>query len=73
VLHGLSDNLIPAAQARSFAERLRAQSSAPVAYAELPGAPHAFDMLQSVRATAAVHVVSRFLGAIYGDYVRSAD
>jgi acetyl esterase/lipase len=72
VLHGLSDNLIPAAQARSFAERLRAQSSAPVAYAELPGAPHAFDMLQSVRATAAVHAVSRFLGAVYGDYVQSA-
>ena len=43
---------------------LREESKAPVAYAELPGAQHAFDIFPSVRANAASHAVERFLAVI---------
>ena len=37
-------DLIPAADVRAFAERVRAVSGHPVSYAELPGAHHDFDL-----------------------------
>ena len=40
---------------------LRAVSTQPVAYAELPGAQHAFDVFPSVRTAAVVRGVDRFL------------
>ena len=42
VLQGVNDTLVPVESARTFVERLRAVSSQPVAYAELPLAQHAF-------------------------------
>ena len=45
VVHGTNDTLVPVAVARHFVDRLRASSRAPVAYAELPRAQHAFDVL----------------------------
>ena len=66
LLHGDRDVLAPVAQARSFAGRLRATSRAPVAYAELHGAHHAFDVLSSTRTAHAVQAVERFLGAVHG-------
>ena len=64
VLHGTNDSLVPVEQARSFVAMLREESKEPVAYAELPGAQHAFDIFPSVRASAAVHAVERFLAVI---------
>jgi acetyl esterase/lipase len=61
VLHGANDTLVPVEQAREFATMLRATSRAPVVYAELPRAQHAFDVLPSVRAHHVVHAVERFL------------
>jgi acetyl esterase/lipase len=61
VLHGANDTLVPVEQAREFAAMLRAMSRAPVVYAELPRAQHAFDVLPSVRAHHVVHAVERFL------------
>lgn len=61
VLHGTHDSLASTREARLFAERLRATSSSPVVYAELPGAQHAWDMFRSVRAMESVHAVTRFL------------
>ena len=49
VVHGALDPMVPAADARDFAERLRAASSSPVAYAEVPGMLHAFDRFDAVR------------------------
>ncbi len=49
VLHGGNDTLVPVEVARVFVDRLRAVSEAPVAYAELPLAQHAFDVLASIR------------------------
>ncbi len=69
LLHGDRDVLVPVEQARAFAGRLRAVSRAPVAYAELHGAHHAFDVLSSTRTAHAVQAVERFLGAAYGRHL----
>lgn len=61
VVHGTADNLAPIGQAREFVTRLRAVSENPVAYAEVPGASHAFDVFHSTRTTYAVHAIERFL------------
>lgn len=49
VAHGEHDTLVPADQARAFADRLRDVSTSPVVYVELPGGPHNFDLLHSIR------------------------
>ena len=61
VVHGSNDTLLPAAQARNFAEVLRRTSANPVAYAELPRAQHAFDLVGSVRTHHLVRAAERFL------------
>jgi len=61
VLHGADDTLVPVTEARRFTEQLRQHSSNPVAYAELSGAQHAFDIFGSIRSTHAVRGIHRFL------------
>jgi acetyl esterase/lipase len=63
VLHGRNDTLVPIAVARTFVADLRAVSPAPVAFAELPLAQHAFDILASLRCQATTAGVSAFLDA----------
>jgi acetyl esterase/lipase len=65
VLHGTNDTLVPVADARAFVAKLRAVSSQPVAYAEIKGAQHAFDIFPSVRSAHAVRGVERFLDWVY--------
>ncbi len=60
VIHGAHDSLVPVTETRAFVERLRAISSAPVAYAELPGAQHAFDVFPSIRTAHVIRAVERF-------------
>jgi acetyl esterase/lipase len=61
VIHGRNDTLVPVAEARSFVDRLRAVSPNPVAYAEIGGAQHAFDIFPSIRSVHVVRGVERFL------------
>jgi acetyl esterase/lipase len=61
VLHGRNDTLVPVQVARTFVERLRAVSRSPVAYAELPLAQHAFDVVASLRCQATTSAVADFL------------
>jgi acetyl esterase/lipase len=61
VLHGRNDTLVPVHDARALVERLRAVSSEPVAYAEISGAQHAFDIFPSIRSAHVVRGVQRFL------------
>jgi len=61
LLHGTHDSLVWVEGGRRFAEALRAASRQPVAWAELPGAQHAFDILPSVRCVHAVNAVATFL------------
>ena len=65
VLHGTNDSLIPVAEAQEFVEGLRTVSKAPVAYAELPNAQHAFDIFGSPRAHTSAEAVARFLSWVY--------
>ena len=62
VIHGTHDSLASVVEARAFVARLRATSKAPVAYAELPGTQHAFDVFHSIRSANVVRGVERFLG-----------
>jgi len=64
VVHGTNDSLVPVEQARSFVQMLRAVSAQPVAYAELPGAQHAFEVFDSPRTIYSAHAVHRFLEAV---------
>jgi acetyl esterase/lipase len=61
VIHGDLDSLIPIPEARTFVDALRAVSRNPVAYAELAGAQHAFDVFPSIRSAHVVRGVERFL------------
>ena len=64
VLHGSNDSFIPVEQARAFAARLRAVSTSPVVYAELPVAQHAFDVFGSARAKHAAAAAELFLAEV---------
>jgi acetyl esterase/lipase len=64
VLHGVNDTLVPLSMARTFVAALREVSGSPVAYAELPRAQHAFDILASPRCRATTQGVVAFLDAV---------
>jgi acetyl esterase/lipase len=64
VVHGDKDMLIHPANARDFLERVRAVSSHPVIYAELPGAHHDFDMFESIRSAAVNEAVEQFTARV---------
>jgi acetyl esterase/lipase len=64
VIHGRNDTLVPVDEARRFVTELGRVSRAPVRYAELPGAQHAFDVLPSVRGAHAVAAVVSFLESV---------
>ena len=59
----MNDTLVPVETTRTFVSRLRAVSRQPVAYAELPLAEHAFDVLASLRCQATTSAVGDFLEA----------
>jgi acetyl esterase/lipase len=61
VIHGTLDTLAPVTETRTFVARLRAVSKQPVAYAELRGAHHAFDVFNSIRSLHAIAGVDLFL------------
>ena len=60
VVHGDCDSLVPVAQARHFVEAFRDIAGAPVAYAEVPGAQHAFEVFPSVRTLHLLRAIERF-------------
>jgi len=61
VIHGSHDSLVPVEEGRLFATRLREGSKAPVAFAEIEGAQHGFDLFASPRSEHVKHGVERFL------------
>ena len=64
VVHGEKDILVSVSGVRAFVERVRAVSSRPVIYAELPGAHHDFDMFESIRSAAVSEAVEQFTARI---------
>ncbi len=65
IFHGDRDNLAPVGEARRFAEAFREKTGAPLAYVELPGAQHAFELFPSVRSLCVMNGVERFCAAVY--------
>jgi acetyl esterase/lipase len=65
VIHGVIDSLLTVEQARAFVGELRTTSTAPVVYAELPFAEHAFDLTQSVRTRGVIPPILSFLNTAY--------
>ena len=63
---------MPVAEARLFAQKLREVSTSPVAYAEIEGAQHAFDMFASIRSEHTKHGVEKFLAYLYANYLVTA-
>jgi acetyl esterase/lipase len=73
VVHGRSDSLVDVDQARQFVTALRGISKETVAYAELPGTQHAFDVFPSIRSAHVVRGVDRFLRFTYDACVHEPD
>jgi acetyl esterase/lipase len=65
VIHGANDSLVKVGIAREFVRALRDVSDQPVAYTELAGAQHIFDLVPSVRSQHSVRGVDRFLRWAY--------
>ena len=65
VIHGDRDTLAPVEEAQYFANELRETSKAPVIYAELKGAQHAFDLFCSPRTAHMLGAVLQFLDATH--------
>ena len=62
---GTHDSLVPVVETRRFVEKLRDVSHAPVAYAELPGGQHAFDVFPSIRTAHVTRAAERFCDHVY--------
>jgi acetyl esterase/lipase len=72
VIHGDLDTLASVEEARRFVAALRAVSRNPVAYAEIPGAQHAFELFPSLRSMLVVHGVERFVVYLYSQYLTAS-
>jgi acetyl esterase/lipase len=64
VIHGEADSLVPIEDARRFVARLRQVSGAPVLFAEMRGAQHAFDLFPSWRTIPVLDAIERFLATV---------
>lgn len=65
IIHGDRDSLVPIEEGRAFAKKLRSAADAPVAYAEIRGAQHGFDVFPSLRSEYTKFGVERFLQWLY--------
>ncbi|MCB1853422.1 MAG: alpha/beta hydrolase [Halieaceae bacterium] len=70
VLHGSHDSLVWVEEARAFVSALQAVAREPVAYAELPGAQHAFELFHSVRTDHTINAVGHFLEWAHAQWQR---
>ncbi|OWY60703.1 hypothetical protein B7486_67765, partial [cyanobacterium TDX16] len=73
IVHGDKDTLAPLEDARQFAQDLREVSDAPVVFAELHGAQHAFDVFLSPRTAPVIEGAERFLWAVHRDWAAGHD
>ncbi len=73
VIHGNFDTLTDVEGARRFVTKMRERSKAPVLYAEIPRAQHAFDISPSLRTRAVVNGIERFAAYLYSQYRMKAD
>ncbi len=67
VIQGTHDTLVFVEEAHEFVARLREKSRQPVAYLELLGAQHAFEVFHSPRSAHAVRAATAFLERVHRD------
>lgn len=70
VVHGDRDSITSPQEAEAFTAKLAETSTAPTAFALLPGAQHAFDVFPSLRTSHAVLGMARFLEVVHQRAVR---
>ena len=70
MVHGGSDTLVPPGEAREFVRAFRERASAPIGYAEIPGAQHAFDQFPSLRSQITRRGIEIFLEGIREAHAR---
>ncbi len=70
IVHGSRDSMLLVEDARHFAEALQSVSRSPVAYAELPGAQHAFDGFESVRCGSVINGMEWFTAWVRTTHLR---
>ncbi len=68
LVHGDGDTLAPVQQARDFYAAFRARARAPIGYAEIPGAQHAFEIFPSVRTAHLLQGIGRFAAHLRAQY-----
>jgi len=73
VIHGDRDTLVPVEEARRFVTEFRRQAHERIAYAEIPGAQHAFEIFPSLRTAGVVQAVARFLMYRYSAHLAARD
>jgi acetyl esterase/lipase len=69
-IQGTHDSLVWVEEARVFVDALQNVSKQPVAYAELPGAQHAFEIFHSVRTDHTVNAIGDFLEWTHARWLR---
>jgi len=69
VVHGDRDTMVPVEEARHFCQVFRQTARAPIVYAEIPGAQHAFELFPSLRSCHVLNGVERFLAYLYSQYL----
>ncbi len=70
VIQGAHDTLVWVEEARVFVDALQSVSTQPVAYVELPGAQHAFEVFHSVRTDHVVNAIGHFLEWTHAQWLR---
>jgi acetyl esterase/lipase len=70
VAHGTHDSLIPIEEAVAFVDALRQASTQPVAFAQLRGAQHAWDLFNTPWTCHTAEAVHRFAEHLYAQYAR---
>ncbi len=73
VIHGTHDVLAPVEGAQDFVDELRQSSNAPAAYAELPWAQHAYEVVHSIRTEHTVDAVHAFLEWALANHRKKSD
>jgi acetyl esterase/lipase len=71
VIHGDRDTVVPVEEARRFCAAFRRHAHDQIAYAEIPGAQHAFEIFPSPRAMLVIHGVERYLAYLYSRYLET--
>jgi acetyl esterase/lipase len=71
VIHGALDTMVPVQEARLFCASFRERVKAPLVYAEIPGAQHAFELFPSLRSIHVIQGVERFLAWLNSEHITS--